>query len=53
MIQETESQGWEGRLAPADWMAFNPSGGKSPFTTTSFSILIFSRNISASLVIED
>ena len=43
MTQETESRGWEGWLAPADWMAFNLSGGKPPFPTTSCSFLIISR----------
>jgi len=37
MDQGKESQGWEGRLAPAAWVAFYISGDKPPFPTMRFS----------------
>jgi hypothetical protein len=48
MIQGEQSHGEEGRLAPADRMAFNASGGKPPFLTMSYSISIFSLRLCAS-----
>ena len=51
MIQETESQGWEGGLAPADRMALNQSGGKPAFLTLRFWGLSYLSQLNVSVAI--
>ncbi len=48
MAQEQKAQGWEGRRAPALLEGISTSGGKPPFPTLRFPILVF---LSGSVVI--